>query len=407
MRLISAICLSGGLLAAACTTAPRLDTPPVSPRGANPVGFPSSIRMETSDRDFHKENAPRAARAIASSADRTVDMLALSGGGAGGAYGAGVLVGLTNAGTRPRFEIVTGVSTGALIAPFAFLGSDWDNELTKAYRGDATDGLMQSRGLGALFDVGMFDGKPLRELVERFVTKDLLAAISRGTSEGRMLLVATTNLDREETVIWDMGAIAQAGDDKALKLFRDVLVASASVPGVFPPVMIDVEKDGKTYQEMHVDGGASTPFFIAPETVLHMDNATANLRGANVYVIINGQAAAVPRTTSNNTIDIAARSFNAVLNQMTRSAIQQTGDFASRNSLGYRFTGIPSDIQFGGSLAFDKANMSATFDYGMRCASRGLVWVTEEEAEKRDGDTTPAELTPFAKADCPLIPRAR
>jgi predicted acylesterase/phospholipase RssA len=363
--------------------------------------------METSDRDFHKENAPRAARAIASSADRTVDMLALSGGGAGGAYGAGVLVGLTNAGTRPRFEIVTGVSTGALIAPFAFLGSDWDNELTKAYRGDATDGLMQSRGLGALFDVGMFDGKPLRELVERFVTKDLLAAISRGTSEGRMLLVATTNLDREETVIWDMGAIAQAGDDKALKLFRDVLVASASVPGVFPPVMIDVEKDGKTYQEMHVDGGASTPFFIAPETVLHMDNATANLRGANVYVIINGQAAAVPRTTSNNTIDIAARSFNAVLNQMTRSAIQQTGDFASRNSLGYRFTGIPSDIQFGGSLAFDKANMSATFDYGMRCASRGLVWVTEEEAEKRDGDTTPAELTPFAKADCPLIPRAR
>jgi len=333
--------------------------------------------------------------------------LALSGGGARGAYGAGVLVGLTNAGTRPRFEIVTGVSTGALIAPFAFLGPEWDGKLTEAYRGDATNNLMQSRGVGALFDVGMFDGKPLRDLVERFVDDKLISAVAQASREGRMLLVATTNLDREETVIWDMGAIAQAGGDKARKLFRDVLVASASVPGVFPPVMINVEKDGKTFQEMHVDGGASTPFFIAPETVLHMDSATANLRGANIYVIINGQAASVPRTTSNNTIDIAARSFNAVLNQMTRSAILQTDDFANRNNLGYRFTGIPSDIQFGGSLAFDKANMSATFDYGMRCASRGLVWVTEKEAEARAGVGAPSELKPFAKADCPLVPRAR
>ena len=407
MRLLPSIVLAGGLLAAACATAPRLDTPPVSPRGANPVGFPAAIRMETSDSDFHKENAPRAVSAIVKTADRTVDMLALSGGGAGGAYGAGVLVGLTNAGTRPRFEIVTGVSTGALIAPFAFLGPEWDGKLTEAYRGDATNNLMQSRGVGALFDVGMFDGKPLRELVERFVDDKLVAAVATATSEGRMLLVATTNLDREETVIWDMGAISRAGGAKARKLFQDVLVASASVPGVFPPVMINVEKDGKTYQEMHVDGGASTPFFIAPEAVLHMDSATTNLRGANVYVIINGQAASVPRTTSNNTIDIAARSFNAVLNQMTRSAIQQTGDFTTRNSLGYRFTGIPSDIQFGGSLAFDRSNMSATFDYGMRCASRGLVWVTEKEAEARGGNETPTELTPFAKADCPLIPRAK
>ena len=406
MRRLLSILLASSLLAA-CATAPRLDTPPVSPRGANPVGFAASVRMETNDRDFHKENAPRAARAIVKTADRTVDMLALSGGGAGGAYGAGVLVGLTNAGTRPRFEIVTGVSTGALIAPFAFLGPEWDGTLTEAYRGDATNNLMQSRGVGALFDVGMFDGKPLRELVERFVDDKLIVAIAAATSEGRMLLVATTNLDREETVIWDMGAIARAGGPKARKLFQDVLVASASVPGVFPPVMINVEKDGKTYQEMHVDGGASTPFFIAPETVLHMDSATENLRGANVYVIINGQAASVPRTTSNNTIDIAARSFNAVLNQMTRSAIQQTGDFTTRNSLGYRFTGIPSDIQFGGSLAFDRSNMSATFDYGMRCASRGLVWVTEKEAEARGGNETPTELTPFAKADCPLIPRAK
>ncbi len=398
---ISALALSG------CATAARLDSPPVSPRGANPVGFDLTVRMETNDYDFHKENAPQAARKLAFSADRSIEMLALSGGGAGGAYGAGVLVGLTNAGTRPRFEIVTGVSTGALIAPFAFLGSDWDGKLTEAYRGEATNNLMQSRGLGALFDVGVFDGRPLKELVDHFVTDELVFAIAREAANGRMLLVATTNLDREETVIWDMGAIAQRGGAPARELFRKVLVASASVPGVFPPVMIDVEKDGETFQEMHVDGGASTPFFIAPEAVLHMDETSTTLRGAQVFVIINGQAASAPRTTSNNTLDIAARSFTAVLNQMTRTAIRQSDDFAKKNDLGFRFSGIPSDVQFGGSLAFDKANMEVTFDYGLRCATRGLVWITEEQAMARTKAGGENELKPFAEAECPLLPRAR
>jgi predicted acylesterase/phospholipase RssA len=388
------------LLAFACAGGPPPGVEPLAPRGATPVGFSSGIRTEMRDFDFNKEGAPRAVHAIA---DRTIDMLALSGGGAGGAYGAGVLVGLTNAGTRPRFEIVTGVSTGALIAPFAFLGSDWDRKLTEAYGGEATDKLMQARGLGVLFDVGVFDGKPLRDLVERFVTEELVFAVAREAANGRMLLVATTNLDREETVLWDMGAIARRGGPQARDLFRQVLVASASVPGVFPPVMIEVEKDGEKFKEMHVDGGASTPFFIAPESLMHLDEASASLRGANVYVIINGQVASAPRSTSNNTLDIAARSFTSVLNQMTRTAILQTDDFARRNSLGYRFSGIPSDVEFGGSLAFDKVNMSATFDYGVRCATRGQVWLTEELAAARMRED--ADLKPFAEADCPLIPR--
>ena len=388
------------LLTCACAGGPPADVGPLAPRGAMPVGFSIGIRTEMRDFDFNKEGAPRAVRAIA---DRTIDMLALSGGGAGGAYGAGVLVGLTNAGTRPRFEIVTGVSTGALIAPFAFLGSDWDRKLTEAYGGEATDKLMQARGLGVLFDVGVFDGKPLRDLVERFVTEELVFAVAREAANGRMLLVATTNLDREETVLWDMGAIARRGGPQARDLFRQVLVASASVPGVFPPVMIEVEKDGEKFKEMHVDGGASTPFFIATESLMHLDEASASLRGANVYVIINGQVASAPRSTSNNTLDIAARSFTSVLNQMTRTAILQTDDFARKNSLGYRFSGIPSDVEFGGSLAFDKVNMSATFDYGMRCATRGQVWLTEELAAARMREE--ADLKPFAEADCPLIPR--
>ena len=407
LHLVVTSAVTASALLGACATAPRLDSPLASPRGAYPVGFPSTIRTETTDSDFLKENAIARSAALSKASDRTVDILALSGGGAGGAYGAGVLTGLTLAGSRPRFEVVTGVSTGALIAPFAFLGPEWDEKLREAYGGGATGNLLQSRGVAALWDVGVFDGKPLRELVERFVTDELVAAVAKESASGRLLIVATTNLDREETVIWDMGAIAMQGGPAARDLFRNVLVASASVPGVFPPVMIQVEKDGQIYQEMHVDGGASTPFFVAPDAIREIDTLSNSQRGANIYVIINGQAGSAPRTTSNNTIDIAARSFNAVLNQMTRSAIQQTGDFTTRNSLGYRFTGIPSDIQFGGSLAFDRSNMSATFDYGMRCASRGLVWVTEKEAEARGGNETPTELTPFAKADCPLIPRAK
>ena len=297
IRTALGLALSAALVSA-CATAPRLDSPLASPRGAAPVGFPTSIRTETTDMDFLKEDAVVHQQALAKASDRTVDLLALSGGGAGGAFGAGVLIGLTEAGTRPRFEMVTGVSTGALIAPFAFLGSEWDDELRKAYQGEATGNLMQSRGVGALWDVGMFDGKPLRDLVARFVTDELVAAVAKEAAGGRMLIVATTNLDREETVVWDMGAIAMAGGDKARDLFRNVLVASASVPGVFPPVMIEVEKDGKIYQEMHVDGGASTPFFVAPEAIREVDAISNSPRGANIYVIINGQVASAPRSTS-------------------------------------------------------------------------------------------------------------
>lgn len=404
-RTVTAMAVASALLSA-CATAPRLDSPLASPRGASPVGFPSNIRTETTDSDFLKENAIARSGALAKAADRTVDILALSGGGAGGAYGAGVLTGLTLAGARPRFEVVTGVSTGALIAPFAFLGPEWDEKLREAYGGGATGNLLQSRGVAALWDVGVFDGKPLRELVERFVTDELVAAVAKESASGRLLIVATTNLDREETVIWDMGAIAAHGGPEARELFRNVLVASASVPGIFPPVMIEVEKDGQLYQEMHVDGGASTPFFVAPEAIREIDNLSNSPRGANIYVIVNGQSASAPRTTSNNTLDIAARSFTSVLNHLTRSSIAQTEDFARDNGMNFRFTAIPSDVQFGGSLDFNGPSMSETFNFGQRCASTGLVWVTQEQSKARNANED-AELKPFAEAGCPLLPPVR
>lgn len=396
---LTALALAAMALAS-CAGAPVRNAP-AAPRGAVPAGFPATIRVESDDFDFYKERIPTIAPFTGRSADGAIDLLALSGGGSGGAFGAGVLVGMTESGARPEFEIVTGVSTGALIAPMAYLGSAWDSKLVEAYSGEATSNLMVSRGIGVLFDVGVFDGAPLRDLVNRFVTDDLLAAVAQKAATGRLLLVATTNLDREETVIWNMGAIAMQGGARARDLFRNVLVASASVPGVFPPVMIEVEKDGKTFQEMHVDGGASSPFFIAPDALTTMDATSSNNRRANIYVVVNGQAGSSPRATPVATIDIAARSFTAILNQMTRTAILQTETFAQSKSMGFRFTSIPSDVEFGGSLDFGKENMQATFAFGSRCAAGGKLWVTRDQSLKREA-TQPADPQPLATAACPL-----
>jgi hypothetical protein len=241
------------------------------------------------------------------------------------------------------------------------------------------------------------------------VTPELVDAVAKETAAGRLLLVATTNLDREETTIWTLGAIASQKDadgsrTTAVKLMQNVLIASASVPGVFPPVMIDVQKDGRKFQEMHVDGGASTPFFVAPDIAIILGYAPESLRGANIYVIVNGQASSAARSTPNNAVDIAARSFNVVLNHMTRTALAQTDAFAKRNEMKFVFTTIPSSVAFGGSLAFDQANMRAIFDYAMRCATRSQAWISPEQALMHAEAAEGAEILPADTASCPLLP---
>jgi predicted acylesterase/phospholipase RssA len=391
-----------GLALAGCATIPRLDTPPAASLAAAPAGFSRPIRAHALDRQFFEANAQAMTEGVRASSDGSIDILALSGGGAGGAFGAGVVVGLTKANARPKYEIVTGVSTGALIAPFAFLGPQWDGTLVEAFSGKSTGGLLVSRGLGALFGVGVFQGAPLRKLIDRFVTDDMVAAVAKEAATGRLLLVATTNLDREETQIWNLGAIAMQGGPKARDLFRDVLVASASVPGVFPPVMIEVQDNGRTFQEMHVDGGASTPFFIAPDIAMILGFAPEALRGANIYVVVNAQSATMPRSTKNNTIDIVARSFTAVLNHMTRTSLAQTDAFAERNGMSFVFTVMPQNLAFDGSLAFEEGSMKSIFDYGMRCASQNLIWVTPQQALEH-AETAGSTPVPTDKANCPLL----
>jgi predicted acylesterase/phospholipase RssA len=186
-----------------------------------------------------------------------VYFLAVSGGGDNGAFGAGLLNGWTETGTRPEFKLVTGVSTGALIAPFAFLGPDHDGTLKRFYTTLAPSDILEMRSLlAAITSDALADNAPLWQLVENVVDQALLDAIAAEYNDkGRLLLVATVDLDARQSVLWNMTKIAASDDPKALELFRSVMIASAAIPGTFPPVMIDVELDGQAYQEMHVDGG--------------------------------------------------------------------------------------------------------------------------------------------------------
>lgn len=389
---------------AACTTLPRSNAPSDVTDAAAPRGFPASVRILASDRHSLWSGPNQIlSRLRAAASDGEVDILAISGGGAGGAFGAGALVGLTRKGTRPQFELVTGVSTGALIAPFAFLGPAWDKKLTDAAMTAGNGSLLQWRG-GILYDPAVYSGEPLAQFVDRFVTSELVAAVAAEAAKGRMLLVATTDLDKEESVIWDLGAIASHGGEEARALFRDVLTASASIPGVFPPVMIRVEDNGVAYDEMHVDGGTIQSFFVAPEIDRYLPVEVEGLGGVNVYVMINSQIGVSAGTTPRSTIPIVTRSYSATMKHISRRDIGLAAAFALRHGMNFHFTEIPVEYPFPGLLDFRAPTIQALFNYAVACAAGGYLWTTLDQGFKSASAGSSSESRPAADgalAQCP------
>lgn len=402
---LSVFCLA---LLVGCTL-PRRDANTAMFTAATPVGFSSDVRYYSADwRNLDTRAAARLQRIRNASPDGRVNVLALSGGGAGGAFGAGALVGLTRRGERPEYQVVSGVSTGALIAPFAFLGPDWDAQLTAAFTGTPTEHFLRAQWLSSLFRPGLYDKRPLNDVVDRYITLDLLRAIAREAARGRMLEIATTDLDKEETVVWDMGAIAARGDDSARQLFRDVLLASASVPGAFRPVLIRVSEDGRTYDEMHVDGATSAPFVGAPESFFFSSLDLAALNGGRIFVLVNGQLGAAPQTTQFRTVPILSRSFAAATKHMTRMELASTAGFARRHGMDLLFTALPVDYPPVRSLDFSPATMRSLFEFGARCAEQGRLWTNFDQGiaradksltEWQQTGTAPKEAT---APECPL-----
>ncbi len=239
--------------------------------------------------------------------------------------------------------------------------------------------------LNVLTGDGLFGDARLRDLVGRYVTPDLLAAVAEEHRKGRRLLVVTTNLDSQRAVIWDMGAIAASGQPNAVDLFRDVLTASASVPAVFPPMLIDAQAGNHAFQEMHVDGSVVTPVFTLPESFLAQDGRIAASRGKpNIYVVINGRIEPSFDVVQNGTLPIAVRSLSTVGRSRARATLASTQAFARRNGMGFNVTYIDRRIpEVPASQGFDTAYMRKLYDDGYQKGSSGTVW---QSSLPRDGE---------------------
>ncbi|HEX5378581.1 MAG TPA: patatin-like phospholipase family protein [Phenylobacterium sp.] len=304
------------------------------------------------------------------------NILAISGGAAGGAFGAGVLVGLTRSGRRPDFAIVTGVSTGALIAPFAFLGPEWDGRLSDAYIGGHAAQTLGIGGISPAPGSGLFRSETLERLIDPFVDAAMVAAVAEQHALGRRLLVATTDLDRQKPCIWDMGEIASRGGETAVRMFRDVLVASASLPGLFPPRRFPCTNDDVEYEEMHVDGGVSAPLFIMPEALLRWRKLGRRLHRGRIYFIVNTVLEPAPRTTSPNLPAILMRSFDTMLRVSYRQALNVAVTFCVAHNLPFSVASIPDATANGNMLNFDTASMRRTFDQAAELAQQPDFWQT-------------------------------
>ena len=396
-------CVFGVLALVGCAL-PRRDAPPTLFSAATPVDFPAGVRFLSADRTSVEAKSSTALQRLrASSKDGMLRALVLSGGGAGGAFGAGALVGLSRRQERPQYDVVTGVSTGALIAPFAFLGSDWDSQLTEAFT-SGRGAQMSVRGLLALSMGASRRSAALTALVDHYVTPELIRAVAREAGTGRLLWVATTDLDKEETVIWDLGAIAMRGGEPARKLFRDVVVASASIPGVFEPVLIHVQQEGRLYDEMHVDGNASASLCIAPAAAYFALLDQRSLDGAQVYVLINGQIIDAPETTPFRLRPIVARTFSVALKHMSRAQVVAVDQFAEKYRMSVRSTYLPFDYPQYSSADFRASTMRPLFEYGARCAQSGRLWTTMDETMDTVARAAPAsKRNPVdQKVECPL-----
>lgn len=361
-----------------CATISRLPSPPLNASVEMAGGFETKIRINSNDLQASSIMSAWISKAVSAS-DGTVDVIALSGGGAAGAFGAGVIVGMGQAGQRPQFEIVTGVSTGALLAPFVFLGPAWDEEITEIYTGPDISTLVVRRGLGAPFHASLYRTHRFGEFVQSHITPRFMEAVAAESRRGRLLLASTTNVDTGVSTIWNLGLIAQRGGPQARQLFIDILVASSSIPAVFPPKLIDVTSNGNRYQEMHVDGSVAVPFFVLPEVMTLWSDPNNLLKGANLYVVLNGPLDTGPANRQLKTTSLVVRSFEIDQVFRARQNIALTIDFAKRNELNFAFTRLPSSFPYEGGLKMDRQTMRALFDQGLALATTRKAWLNSND----------------------------
>jgi predicted patatin/cPLA2 family phospholipase len=376
--LLAALALA---LVAACSGPTRLPSvPQADTLRAQPLGIANARFFPTANIEPMVQEAlaslERERAHLGISADAPLPpahFLAVSGGGDDGAFGAGLLVGWGETGTRPEFRMVTGVSTGALIAPFAFLGKPYDEKLSQVYTTISAENIFVQRSLlGAMFEDAMTDTTPLFDMISHYVDEQMMADIAAEYAKGRLLLIGSTQLDAQLPVIWNVGAIAASGKPEALDLIRKILRASAAVPGVFQPVLIDVELDGKKYQELHVDGGAIAQMFVYPPSI---DLRQAKPRERHAWLIRNARMDLAWAETEPRTLSIAGRAISTMIHSSGNNDLLRIYTTTQRDGVDYNLAFIGSDFDTPHTADFDPVYMKALAKYGYDLGRAGYPWL--------------------------------
>ena len=315
------------------------------------------------------------------------DALALSGGGATGAFGAGFLNGWTETGERPNFKIVSGISTGSLIAPLAFLGSDYDEQLKTVFTTVNSESILKKLGLFTILfqSESLASTGPLKILVDKNFDAAFIRKVAERHNQGYRLYIGTHHMDAQRLVVWNMGLIANSSHPDAPELFRNVILASASIPIAFPPVLIKSEVDGIIYDEMHVDGGVSVQVFFYAGTV-DVNAAIAAASDSNVkdlpknqgdiYIIRNGQISSSPMQIPRELSSITSRTVDSMIKISAVGDLYRIYSFSKLNDSKFYYVDVPADYVAESSEAFDQADMNRLFEIGYRLGASGSAWKT-------------------------------
>lgn len=328
--------------------------------------------------DAYLNDVKAAASKRTASPYRKMTMLGISGGGDNGAFGAGLLVGWTKRGNRPQFDQVTGVSTGALIAPFAFLGSDYDPMLEDLFTKITPDDIYRERGsLSVVFSDAIADATPLKLLIDKAIDQEMLKRIAREYQQkGRLLLIGTTNIDTGMLVLWNMGKIAAAGSVPAQKLFRDIMLASAAVPGAFPPVLLEAEVDGEQFHELHVDGGLAAQVYLYPPPAGKVAFRSGLIKSSRkeAYIIRNARVTLDWEETERNGLGILGRSAKKMVQSQGMGNLYQLYLITQRDGIGFNLAYIGNDFDANHPKEFDRTYMNSLFQYAYQKSMKGYHW---------------------------------
>lgn len=381
-----AVIAAGALVLGACTTVLDRHAAPDAPmEELKPYGIGSNYLRAWGD-TVAPERARRLVAWRARQLDETIgaptesNALALSGGGPDGAFGAGVLAGWSARGDRPAFSVVTGVSTGAIVALFAFLGPERDATLREIYSTYRTDDLLTTAFFSGLTGgAALTDNRGYRELIDRYVSDDVVEAIAKEYEQGRLLLIGTTNLDAARPVIWNIGEIAASGDPRARDLIRDVIEASSAIPAVFPPVLIPVEHEGRRFDEMHVDGGATQQVMMLSPGLRRaaLDAELGRKTRHRLFVIINNKLKKRYDPVRPRLGAIAERALGSLISGSGSGDLYRLHAVAERDGVALQIMSIPRSVDLEPDEPFDPEYMKALYQIGFDQGRRGKDWASE------------------------------